>query len=572
MNGLDKIRPEHKERRAFVYARQSTMAQLVKNHTSTERQMGLTGLAVALGWPPSQVELLAEDLGRSGRFSENRDDFQRLTAEVGLGRAGAVLSLDASRLARSSADWYRLIEIAALTRTLLVDEQTVYDPRDPNDRLILGMKGTMADFELVWLRQRMDGGRWHLARQGEFRSFAPAGYVYDGNHLVMDPDEEVRRAVALVFERYRVAASCRDVVQYLATHKLSLPCRPAGRLCFRPPTVARIKAMLHNPAYAGAYVYGRRYCETILEAGKRRERIRWRPASEWPVVLRGAHAEYISWDEYMANQKRLSNSAPRPAEGAGSGAPRNGSALFVGLLLCGRCGSRLRIHYRGTGGRYPAYQCNQADAQGTGTRCLCLSLRSIEAPVVELVLSMLTREELVAASQVMELVEEEDANLTKQWALRVERARYEATRAERQYDACDPENRVVARTLETRWNDKLVELQKLEREQEAAKGHRRLMLTDLDRRRILELADDLPRLWRATTTTDRDRKMLLRLLVQQVSITPIEVPQRVLQVRVLWHTQAVTELEIDRFAPGGHQRSVSWRVVKTTTPTLPATN
>lgn len=306
MNNQEKIRPEHRERTAFIYARQSTTFQVMHNQTSTERQVALSDLALALGWDRSRIELVTSDLGRSGKFSENRDGFQKLAADMGLGRVGAVFSLDASRLARSSADWHRLLEIAALTRTLIIDEQTVYDPRDPNDRLVLGMKGTMADFELVWLRQRMEGGRWHRARKGEYEFRPPVGYVRDDEgHLVFDPNEEVHRAVALLFERYRVSGSCREVARYFASHGIRIPARFGEKVTWGPPKAPRITRVMHNPIYAGAYVYGRGRSDVVLEEGRRRIRRRSRSMTDWPVLIKSAHPGYISWEEFVANQKRL---------------------------------------------------------------------------------------------------------------------------------------------------------------------------------------------------------------------------------------------------------------------------
>jgi DNA invertase Pin-like site-specific DNA recombinase len=571
MNGIEKIRSEHREKRAFVYARQSTPAQVLQHHTSTERQLELTQLAARLGWAPTHIELVADDLGRSGKFSENRDGFQRLAAEVSMGRVGAIVSLDAaSRLARSSADWHRLLEIASITRTLLIDEQSVYDPRDPNDRLLLGMKGTMADFELVWLRQRMEGGRWHLARKGQYRAPAPIGYVYDDGRLVKDPDEEIRKAVELLFEQYRIAGSCRDVAKHFHDHGLQFPARPiAGDRSVRwtPLRASRVLELLRNPAYAGVYAFGRTRHETTLVEGRRHNKVRRTPQEQWPVSIRDAHPGYISWDEFMANQQRVSESATRRRDGNERGAAREGGALLQGLLLCGHCSHRMQVRYAGNGGRYPVYECNRMQRNGLDQRCVHASGKNIDSPIVELVLQALSRDNLDAATRVVELIEQEDAALEQQWRLRFERARYEARRAERQYNACDPENRVVARTLETRWNDKLVELEQLERDYAEVKNRKRIELSDLERRRILELAKDLPRLWRSSNTTDRDRKLLLRLLVEEIAVFPIEVPQRAFRLRVLWHTQAVTEIEVER--PGRHGRSreaPSWRVLTSTAP------
>ena len=567
MNGSEKILPEHRERRAFIYARQSTAVQVVKHHTSTERQLDLTELAVGLGWSQSHVELVSEDLGRSGRLSENRSGFQRLAAEMSLGQVGAVLSTDASRLARSSADWHRLLEVAALTRTLLIDEQTVYDPRDPNDRLLLGMKGTMADFELVWLRQRMDGGRWHLARKGEYRKNWPAGYVYDGNRLVIDPSEEIQRAVRLLFERFRVGGSCRDVVEYFERHGLGFPSRRDGHVVWSQLVRCRVREVLRNPTYAGAYVYGRSHTEIVLRDGQRREHVDWKAMEHWPVLIEKAHEGYIAWEEFVANQKRLMDMA-RPSSGV-RGAPREGAALLQGMLVCGHCGHRVQVAYNGTNGRYPSYRCARLASEGvTHHSCFSISVRNVDPAVADIVLGMLTAERLDAATRVAEIIEQEEAGLDQQWKLRLERARYEGKRAERQYDACDPENRVVSRTLEKRWNDKLEEIERLEREYEGSRRGRRLELSDLDRQRIAALAGDMRRLWSATTTTDRDRKLLLRVLLKDIGIRAVEVPRQTIKLRLLWQSGAATDIEIDRAGTGGrgerHARMPRWRLIETT--------
>jgi DNA invertase Pin-like site-specific DNA recombinase len=566
MNNRAKIQPSHLERTAFIYARQSTAFQVMHNSTSTERQVALFDVALALGWDRSRVELVTTDLGRSGKFTENRDGFQRLAAEMGLGHVGAVFSLDASRLARSSADWHRLLEIAALTRTLIVDEQTIYDPRDANDRLVLGMKGTMADFELVWLRQRMDGGRWHLARKGEYAFRAPVGYVRDDDgRLMLDPDEEVRRAVELLFERYRVAGSCREVVRYFVDRALRFPARFGERVTWSLPNLGRFARIVHNPIYAGAYVYGRAQTDTVFEDGRRRTRKRRRQMGDWPVLIKGAHAGYISWEEFVANQKRMSENTATFGPAATRGAPREGHALLQGLLVCGRCNDRCGVRYVGQDGRYAHYLCSSQKKKRLGDRCFHMAARFFETPVVEFMFSVLTREQLVAATEVLDLVDRETTAVDEQWRLRLERARYEAKRAERQYEACEPENRVVARTLETRWNQKLVELEKLDREFAEVTQREQLTVSELDRRRILELASDLPKLWADPAVTARDRKMLLRLLISNVSVELIEVPRRVLRVRVLWHTRAVSELEVGPipYRKPKDRSPVGWRLVRT---------
>jgi DNA invertase Pin-like site-specific DNA recombinase len=575
MTGLEKILTEHRARRAFVYARQSTPAQVIQHRSSTERQIGLADLAAELGWSTNLIDVVTDDLGQSGRFVEGREGFQRLAAEMTMGRVGAVFSLDASRLARSSADWYRLLEIAALTRTLLVDEQSVYDPRDPNDRLILGMKGTMADFELVWLRQRMEGGRWHLAKKGAYRFRPAAGYVYEDDEstrFVFDPDEEVQRAIKLLFERYRTSGTSNDVVNYFARNQLRFPARYGKRLEWNRLNHSRVHAVLSNPIYTGAYVFGRMRGDTVLDQGRRRRRVQELPIESWRVTIRDAHPAYISWEEFLTNQKRMTENSARRRGALTQGAAREGRALLQGLLLCGRCGSRIKIRYSGTNGHRAVYWCDKMLIESLAEKpCLTIGARNLEEPIIAIVFAALTRERLIDATRVVELVEEQDAALDRQWQLRLERARYDAKRAERQFDACEPENRVVARTLERRWNEKLTELETLEGEYTSLKDKRRVELTDVDRERILQLAADLPRLWRASSTSDRDRKLLLRSLIKDVSIRPIEVPRSTLQTQILWHTGAITDVEIDPIGQGSPRRPIQYRVGATRVVEAPAT-
>jgi DNA invertase Pin-like site-specific DNA recombinase len=569
MIGHDKILAEHRSRRAFVYARQSTHAQVLQNRSSTERQIGLAELASQLGWTDAQIDIVTDDLGQSGRYVEGREGFQRLAAEMTMGRVGAVFSLDASRLARSSADWHRLLEIAGLTRTLLIDEGSVYDPRDPNDRLVLGMKGTMADFELVWLRQRMDGGRWHLARKGAFRMRPPVGYIYEDEEvtaLSLDPDEEIRRAVELLFERYRVAGTNQDVVGYFLEHGLRFPSRYGKTVKWVRLNSSRVHAVLTNPLYAGAYVYGRSRGDMILDEGRRRRRVTSLPMSDWKVTIPDAHPAYISWEEFMTNQKRIADNAARHRGDTHRGAAREGRALLQGILLCGHCGARINVRYGGRGGLLINYCCQKLKFEALApAACLNIAARYLEGPIVDLVMRMLTHERLIDATRVIDTIEEQDRGLDKQWQLRLERARYEAKRAERQYDVCDPDNRVVARTLEKRWNEKLSAIEELEQEYDAFKASKRTSLSDLDRQRIAQLAADLPRLWRAASTTDRDRKLLLRNLIKDVTVRKIDVPKSALRLQLLWHSGAVTDLEIDLSRPR-KRGPVPYEVLGTRTP------
>jgi DNA invertase Pin-like site-specific DNA recombinase len=455
----------------------------------------------------------------------------------------------------------------------LIDEGTIYDPRDANDRLVLGMKGTMADFELLWLRQRLEGGRWHRARRGEYRIPAPAGYVYedsDALRFTLDPNEEVRRAISLVFERFRSAGSISDVVQHFADGGLSLPAHINDVLTWSRPGRNRARNILRNPAYAGAYAFGRKRSEIVLDQGVRRRRARQLGRADWAVMIKDAHPAYIGWEEYLANEKRLTENSARRANTVSRGAAREGRALLQGLLLCARCGARPIVEYRGNNGRSATYLCRSTEHHTDGELCFTVQTGNLDTPIVQLVHDMLTREALLDATRVVEIVEQQGAALGRQWELRLERTKYEAKRAERQYDACEPENRIVARSLEKRWNDRLAELERTQHEYDEFKRAQRFELSELDRRRILALASDLPKLWCAKTTDNRDRKLLLRLLIKDVSIKAIDVPRVSLRARILWHTHAVTELDIDRLRKPMKGDLVPYRVISTTAPQLDA--
>jgi hypothetical protein len=330
---------------------------------------------------------------------------------------------------------------------------------------------------------------------------------------------------------------------------------------------SRVNAVLNNPIYAGVYVYGRTHGEMILDEGRRRRRVTSLPSGEWKVRIPDAHPAYISWEEFVTNQKRIADNAARRRGDNNHGAAREGRALLQGLLLCGRCGARISVRYAGQNGRWTNYSCVKLKFEAlTSSECLHVSARYLEPPIVDLVMKMLTHERLLDATRVVEMIEEQDHALDKQWLLRLERARYEAKRAERQYDACDPDNRTVARTLEKRWNDKLVAVEDLEREYDQFKTSQRSSLSDLDRQRILQLAVDLPRLWNADTTTNRDRKLLLRSLIKDATVRKIDVPNSALRVAILWHTSAVTEIEIDLTRQ--HRGPMPYKVLETRSPVV----
>jgi DNA invertase Pin-like site-specific DNA recombinase len=551
---MPKLRPHHLQRQAYVYLRQSTPGQVDLHRESTERQYALADRAVELGWDRSQILILDHDLGKSGTTGQGRDDFHRLMAAVGLGEVGAVFALEASRLSRTQADWHKLLDICALTDTLVVDHDGLYDPNEFNDRVLLGFKGTWSHTELHALRLRLHGAKLHKARKGELRCHPPTGYVYDPvGALVLDPDESVVAAVRLLFAQFKALGSAFRGMRYFADQRLPFPRRQwapgtNGRLQWGSLGLGRILAILHNPTYTGAYVYGRRRSQPVVVAGQvMRVRTLQRPQAQWTVVIQGAPPAYLSWEDHVANQQQLTRNRTDLTSEGRQGAPRQGAALLQGLLLGGRCGRRMTVRYHGLGGQRASYQCDRRRMyDGQGGMCWSVAAGPLDAAVETHVLATLTPANLDLALAVLTQLEEDARELDRHWQLQLERARYEAQRAERQLDVVEPENRLVARTLERRWNEKLQQVEALERAYAEARQSQRLEVSPQERQQILQLAADLPTVWQAPTTTQADRKELLRCLVQQIALTPVDGPPRQTRVQLLWHTEATTELVVPR--------------------------
>jgi DNA invertase Pin-like site-specific DNA recombinase len=562
----DKIKSSHLERKAIVYLRQSSPQQVREHRESTHRQYALRERAAALGWNADTIEVIDEDLGHSSL--ESRSGFQYVAEEVAQGRVGALFALEVSRLARSSADWYRLLDLAGLASAVIVDEDFVYDPGDFNDRLVLGLKGQFADAELYWMRLRLHGGKMSKARRGEIVFAPPTGYVWGDEHrLRFDPDEQVRRVVRLIFERFRIDCSAAAVVRYLDQHGVRLPLRErvSGELRWKPVRYHRVLQVLRNPLYSGAYVYGRRQTRTALVDGEvRRKRTTELPVESWQICLREHHAAYVSWDEFMTNQKKLGDNwtAGRPKQPDRRGAAREGKALLQGLVLCGRCGQRMYTRYFGSK-QYSHYVCRGAKFKEGGalTECWIVSAKSIDEAVGNLFLGVIQPEELDLSLAVTRDAERQAGEIERQWQLQLEHARYAAQMAERRYKAVDPDYRPVARTLEREWNEKLEELVRLEREYEAVRQREKVVLTDEDRQHVLALARDLPKVWNAPTTTMAERKNLVRMLIREVTISPIDIPQRATRAQILWVTGAVSDIQIARPGPASAMRTPDESVV-----------
>ncbi len=543
-----KIQTEHLARQALVYIRQSTLMQVRQHTASTARQYDLAQYALELGWSEEQVILIDQDQGHSAASISTRAGFQFLVTEVSLGHAGAVLSLEASRLARSSSDWHRLLEICALTNTLVIDEEGVYDPRQYNDRLLLGFKGALSEAELHWLHTRLMGGKLTKARQGELRFRPPIGYIYNAaNDLVFDPDEQIQDAVRLVFELFETLRSGFGVVKHFSHHRLLFPTRlwsgeQKGEVVWRPLRHGRVIEMLHNPCYAGAYVYGRSKVQPYWENSQatRVKRHKVKPEN-WPIILHQAHPAYITWEQFLANRQHLNDNRSHPSSG-GLGAVREGAALLQGVVLCGRCGRRMTTRYQEDGVR-PAYHCDYAYKTYGGQRCQSIRGHKIDAAVAQALLAAVEPAQLAISMAALEQLEAQAHRIDRQWQLRLERANYEAELAKRRFMRVDPDNRLVARTLEREWNDKLTAVQHLEREYATVSHAQARLVTPEERARILALAQDLPLIWQAATTTQAERKRLLRCLIKDVTLSG---HQTTIQVGIQWQTGTVTELTLPR--------------------------
>lgn len=544
-----KISATHLQRRAYVYVRQSTTSQVFQHGESTRRQYALVERATALGWSRSAIEVIDEDQGRSGASSEGRTGFARLVDAIAHGLVGAVLAVEVSRLARSSPDWQRVLALCAVAETVVIDEQVIYDPADRDDKLLLDIKGTMSEAELHWLGLRLTGALRSKARRGELRIPIPTGYVWTERGLCFDPDEAVQRAVRLVFERYAIETSVFAVARWANANGFLIPTRRwysdgSSELQWKQLGSQRVCEMLKNPVYAGVYVYGRRPTRKVLVDGEiRTVRDAGRDPDKWAVRIDGAHPAYISWETYVSNQKKMRESQLHESR---RGAPRGGPGLLNGLLVCGRCGLRMNARYGSKNGHEYAYYCCRGEHGYGEKQCWSVVAEPLDRAVEELFLKSMLPAELEVSLAVEREVMAQSEGLNRHWKLRLEQARYEAQRAERRYKAVDPDNRVVARTLERDWEERLQQVEQLEREQEEARRQRVIELSAEDRVKIRALARDLPRVWRAKTTLQSERKAMLRLVVEAIVLAPIDVPQRATRVRLAWKSGAVSELTVAR--------------------------
>ena len=541
-----KIGHSHLDRAAVVYVRQSTLAQVREHTESTARQYALAEHAVALGWDRHDVQVIDADLGMSGRSTEGRDGFRSLVSKVCLGEVGAIFGLEISRLARSSADLSRLLELARLTDTLLIDGDGVYDLTDFNDRLLLGLKGTMSEAELHLLAGRLQGAKRAAAARGELRTPLPVGYLHDDQGAtVVDPDEEVAAAIADVFTAFTATGSAYQVVAAFTGRRFPLRAYGgawAGALRWGRLNHARVLGILNNPCYAGAYVFGRYASRrTVRPDGSIHSGITLLPMDQWPVLIRDHHPGYLSWENYLANQAKIAANRTR----SGARPVREGHALCQGIIGCGSCGRPMSTRYHRDGSA--AYECHaRKDQQATPT-CRSVSARAVDDIVTERLLAALNPDEVALAFAAADEVSDRRARTGRAAELDVERARYDADRAERAFHATEPENRLVVRTLEARWETMLATLAEAQAALEATRNAAPPLPARAD---LQALVGDLPRLWRAETTSARDRKRLLRTLIADLTMLP-ETDRATVRVGIRWHTGATDEITAARPLPPG---------------------
>ena len=548
MSSQPKIRPQHLERLVYIYIRQSSLRQVKEHLESQDLQYQLVHRAQALGWTEAQTVVIDDDLGQTAVTSAQRQGFQTLVAAVGLSQVGLILVTDVSRLARNCGDWYQLLDLASVYGTLISDASGVYDPRIYDDRLLLGLKGTFSEAQWYNMRAQLQAARLNKARRGQLALRLPIGYhrPADGQ-VVFTPDREVQQAIRLVLAQFEALNSARAVQHYFRDHSLELPRRvqsgpDRGQIEWRRASYGAIYQILKNPAYAGAYAYGK-HRRVHLPGAQHKVVVQRLPLDEWQVLIRDAFPGYITWEQYLRNQKRLRENAM----GANwtKGAPGEGVALLQGIVFCARCGRALRARYRDR----PAYLCEAARHQYGEPHCQRFTVAHVDPAVTEVFLQTVQPAHLEAALAAVEEIESQRQSLATQWQQRLERAGYEADLARRRYEQVDPDNRLVAAELEQRWEEKLKARQRLEQEWAQAQQQDLAPLTEADKALIRRLAEDVPALWHDETTTCRERKRLLRCLIQDVTLDAVTKPGFSI-IHIRWHTGTTTTIEVERPQPG----------------------
>jgi DNA invertase Pin-like site-specific DNA recombinase len=555
-----KVLASHLARHAYVYVRQSTLRQVLYATESKERQYGLVERAGVLGWLPNQVLIIDDDQGRSGTRAHDRTGFQDLMGAIASDQVGIVLVLEVARLARNCSDWYRVLEVAALAGTLIGDIDGVYDPREYNDRLLLGLKGTLSEAELYAIKARLHGGRLNKARKGTLVQGLPVGLVRTREgQVIMDPHRDVQTTVRTVFAQFDRLGSANAVLRYFRDYQVLMP-RPVtsgeerGTLVWRPASYAAIYLILTNPAYAGAFAFGRRHHAAGRIPGESTPRARV-PIEEWQVLVHDVYPAYIAWEHYLQNRERLRQNqgqfALRP------GVPRQGTALLQGIVFCARCGRRLMVRY----GESAAYVCEHLRKRYAAPRCQTFTITHVDQAVQQAFLEVVEPARIEATLATFAQLERQRVALEQLWQQRLERARYEVERARRQYNRVEPEHRLVARELETQWNTALHTVQTLEQDYARAQARALTPLSATDRALIEQVVTDLPGVWHAPTTTPADRKRMVRCLIQDVSLDSFSTPGHT-RLHIRWQTGAITTLTVHRPTSGDVHRLDSGLVAR----------
>lgn len=561
---MSKIAPDHLSRQAVVYIRQSTADQVVHNLESQRRQYGLADRARQLGW--TDVAVIDDDLGRSGS-GVARPGFEKLLAAICEGRVGAVVSIEASRLARNGRDWHTLLEFCGLVGTLIVDEEGVYDPRNPNDRLLLGMKGTISEMELSILRQRSHEALRQKARRGELFMTVAVGYVRVGRDAIeKDPDQRIQEAIALVFSKFSEMNSVRQVHLWFRQERIRLPAvvhGPEGRMIkWKLPVYNTVLHILQNPIYAGAYAFGRTGSRVVIENGRKRVvQNKRKDQKDWDVLITNHHDGYLSWDDFQRNQRVIADNATGKFY-PGRGAIRRGEALLAGLVRCGHCGRKLHVAYSGKGGNTGRYHCRGSAVNHGGKACISFGGMRVDRAVGNEVVARLQPLGIEAALAAQEERGRADADKRRQLELSLEQARYEATRARRQYDAVDPDNRLVAGELEARWNARLETVADLESEiRELAAAEPATTLSAADREQLMTLGADLERVWRSPNATPETKKKIVRTLIDEITV---KVKGDVIDFVIRWQGDGHSELSVRKGRSGQHRWTTEAEVIDLT--------
>ena len=523
--GLQKITARHLSRQAMLYVRQSTLHQVLENTESTARQYALRERAIALGWDTSRIVVIDQDLGQSGASAVDREGFQRLVVEVGLGHVGLVMGLEVSRLARSSLDWHHLLEICTMTGTLILDEDGLYDPALFNDRLLLGLKGTMSEAELHVLQARLKGGILHKASRAALKVPLPVGLLYaEDQTVILDPDAQIQQAIRLLFATFKRTGSAWGTVKYFRAQELLFPRRVrvgphTGELHWMPLQHNAVLKVLRNPRYAGAFCFGRTQTRKHPDGSLHTHVL---PQEQWLFLIREVHAGYLSWEDYEANLTQLRANRQAHGQDRRHGPPREGPALLQGLLICGRCGNRMTVHYHDVKNgqrRYPEYLCQKEHIEAGEEKC-CQRLlgAGLDMAIAERLLAQLTPLAMETSLQIHEELQAQVQEAQQLRAQQGERARYAAELAQRRFLRVDPENRLVADVLEADWNARLRELAEVQEQSERQQEAEQRQLSALEQQAIADLVEDFPRVWKDPRTSDRDRKRMVRWLREDVTV------------------------------------------------------